>query len=225
MNTLTYTLFPSDTYFSPQPFPAITVSSRPWAVITQNVSMQYLPFWFGKKFYFTRPSLWWHIISVLLSSSSTHYWNYNWLCLTLVPSIIKTHQSDKPILDVKTKFIRYGLWETVVHSIGLHVNSVEGSCCWLCCFSSQKSCNVAVSWAFDTWITVSVDEIEKPAQSSFSLFFMWSTWDYFIQSLNFFFFLVMPLYSSIIISFFIDHILFYFSDIVLYIVHLYKYEP
>lgn len=74
-------------------------------------------------------------IFVPLSRFSAHYWNYNWLCWIMVPSIIKTHQSDKPVLDVKTKCIRYGLWATLVHSVGLHVNSVEGSCsCWLCCF-------------------------------------------------------------------------------------------
>lgn len=133
------------------------------------VYMQYLPLWFAWKFDFKMllpwPSLWWHFIFFPLSSFSTHstHWNCNWLCWTLVPSIIKTHQSDKPILDVKTKFIRYGLWATREHSVGLHVNSVEKSCsCWLCCFyCAQKSSDVAVSWAFDTWITVSVDEIGK----------------------------------------------------------------
>lgn len=88
------------------------------------VSMQYLPFWFVRKMLLPRPSLWWRFIFVPLSNFSTHYWNYNWLCWTVVPSIIKTHQSDKPILDVKTKFICYGLWAALVHSVGLHVNSV-----------------------------------------------------------------------------------------------------
>lgn len=95
------------------------------------VSTQYLPLWFAWKFDFKMllpwPSLWWHFIFFPLSSFSTHstHWNFNWLCWALVPSIIKTHQSDKPILDVKTKFIRYGLWAAREHSVGLHVNSVE----------------------------------------------------------------------------------------------------
>lgn len=125
--------------------------------ISLMVSMPYLPVWLVQEFYVPCDD----IIFVPLSTFPTSCWYYNWHCWTLVPSIIKTHQSDKPILNVATKFIRYGLWATPVHSVGLHLNSVEGSCsCWLCCFkSSPKRSDVALSWASDTWITVSDDEI------------------------------------------------------------------